>query len=178
MRNQKSKSVSAELIEHQIYLIRGEKVMLDSDLAALYGVTTKSLNQAVKRNIQRFPPDFIFRITFEEASTLIPSRSQFVTLKRGKNIKYAPYVFTEHGAVMLATILKSSTAIAASINVVRAFVRLRSILAVHKQLAHKLELIDSKFTNEIKNVYKLIYQYLRTKPQSKQRIGFRVNDNK
>lgn len=165
-------------IDRQIYLIRGEKVMLDSDLAALYGVSTKALNQAVKRNLKRFPSDFMFQISFEEAKELFSSRSQYVTLKPGQNIKYAPYVFTEHGAVMLASVLNSSIAIEASVNVVRAFMRLRSILAVHKELARQLDNLDRKFTKEIKNVYKLIDQYLRPPVLPKSKIGFRVSKNK
>ena len=113
--------------------------MLDSDLAELYGVTTKRLNEQVRRNIDRFPEDFMFRLSIPEADIIIRSRSQIATLKKGQNIKYAPLVFTEHGAVMLASVLNSKIAVEASIKVVRAFVRLRSVLAAHKELAKKLD---------------------------------------
>ena len=113
--------------------------MLDRDLAKLYRVETRAVNQAVKRNQDRFPEDFMFQLTSEEAEAVLPSRSQIVILKRGKNIKYLPYAFTEHGVVMLANVLKSGVAIRASIQVVRAFVHLRQFLATNQQLARKIE---------------------------------------
>ena len=103
----KSEIVFLETIEQKIFLIRGQKIMLDRDLAALYGIQTKALNQAVKRNIDRFPDDFVFQLTGEETESVARSRSQSVTLKRGSNIKYLPYDFTEHGAIMAANVLNS-----------------------------------------------------------------------
>src|SRR5450759_2188905 len=134
--------IPLEAIESRIFVLRGHSVMLDRDLAELYGVQTKALNQAVKRNSDRFPEDFMFKLTMEEAALILPSRSQIVTLNRGQNVKYAPHVFTEHGAVMLANILKSPVAIRASIQVVRAFVRLRQMLATNEALARKMEALE------------------------------------
>jgi hypothetical protein len=107
--------VPLERIERAIILVRGEKVMLDSDLAEIYGVETRILNQAVKRNTSRFPSDFMFQLTLEEAEAILRSRSQSVTLKRGQNIKYLPYAFTEHGALMLANVLNSERAAQTSV---------------------------------------------------------------
>ena len=111
--------IPLEAIEGKIFVLRGHRVMLDRDLAVLYGVETRALNQAVKRNQDRFPEDFMFRLSSDEARAVLLSRSHAVILKRGQNIKYVPYVFTEHGAVMLANVLKSPVAIRASIQVVR-----------------------------------------------------------
>ncbi len=131
-----------EIIERRIYVIRGQKVMLDVDLAELYEVETRVLNQAVRRNAERFPPDFMFQLTEEEASAL---RSQFVILEtgRGRYSKYAPLAFTEHGVGMLSAVLKSSRAVQMSILIVRAFVRLRELLATHKDLARRIEEIEA-----------------------------------
>ncbi|HET6992393.1 MAG TPA: ORF6N domain-containing protein, partial [Bacteroidia bacterium] len=121
--------------DSMIYLIRGHKVMIDEDLARIYGVTTKRLNEQVKRNLDRFPKDFMFQLTEKE---IISLRSQFATSNEGKGgRRYAPYVFTEHGAVMLASVLNSPVAIKASIQVVKAFVRLREMLIANKELAEK-----------------------------------------
>ena len=120
--------IPSERIEQIILLIRGEKVILDADLARPYGVPTKRLNEQVKRNAERFPSDFVFKLTQEEAWEWFYSRSQIATLKRGSNIKYLPYAFTEHGAIMAANVLSSKLAIEMSIFVVRAFVHLRKLL--------------------------------------------------
>ena len=136
--------IPVERIERSILLIRGHKVMLDRDLSYLYGVTTKALNQAVKRHKDRFPEDFMFQLTMEEARiwwTEIKGdalRSQIVTLKRGQHIKYRPYAFTEHGILMLSSVLNSERAIKVNIEIMRAFVRLRRILASHADLTRKL----------------------------------------
>jgi hypothetical protein len=123
--------IPLEVIEGKIFVRRGHRVMLDRDLAELFGVPTKSLNQAVKRNGERFPLDFMFRLTSDEAKAALSLRSQIVTLKRGQHIKYLPHVFTEHGVVMLANVLKRAVAVRASIQVVRAFVRLRRLLTTN-----------------------------------------------
>jgi hypothetical protein len=136
--------IPLEVIAGKIFILRGHRVMLDRDLAELYGVETKALNQAVKRNQDRFPEDFMFRLTSDETKGVLISRSQIVTLKVGQNIKYLPYVFTEHGVVMLANVLKSAIAVRASIQVVRAFVHLRQFLATNEQLAGKIEAIEKK----------------------------------
>lgn len=132
--------VPQEIIESKIYLIRGRKVMLDSDLAKLYGVQTKVLNQAIKRNKKRFPADFMYQLTKKEYSSL---RSHNVTLKsgRGRHRKYSPYVFTEPGIAMLSTVLTSETAIQINIQIIRTFIKLRKILAMHKDV-HMVSLRD------------------------------------
>lgn len=137
----KTESAVAAGVASQIRIIRGQRVLLDSDLAALYGVTTKVFNQAVRRNRDRFPPDFVMQLTGPEAES---SRSQTVTLKtgRGHNVKYLPLAFTQHGAIMAATILNSPRAVEMSVYVVRAFVRLREVLASHAELARKLETLE------------------------------------
>ena len=122
-------------VADRIVVIRGRRLLLDVDLAALYGVSPKRLNEQVKRNRARFPEDFLIQLTLEEGRALMVSRSQFATLKRGRNLKYAPYAFTEHGAVMLAAVLNSPVAIDASIQVVRAFLRLRALVAAHEELS-------------------------------------------
>jgi phage regulator Rha-like protein len=165
--------VGVEVIERRIFFIRGEKVMLDSDLARLYGVSTARLNEQVKRNRHRFPEDFMFQLNKEEAEGL---RSQSAILKtgaRGQHRKYLPYAFTEHGAVMLASVLNSSTAVQASIQVVRAFVRLRSILAAHKELAQKLEEMEKKYDARFREVFEAIRQLMGpTTASPKRPIGF------
>src|SRR5690348_8112406 len=113
--------IPLEVIEQRIFVLRGHRVMLDRDLALLFQVETRALNQAVKRNLERFPADFMFRLTAREAKDLLLSKSQSVILKRGANVKHRPYAFTEHGAVMLANLLKSPRAVRVSIQVVRAF---------------------------------------------------------
>jgi hypothetical protein len=135
--------VLVEQIEPLIRTIRGQKVMLDSDLAILYGVPTKRLNEQVRRNRERFPDDFMFRLAAAEAESL---RSQFATLKagRGRHRKYLPYAFTEHGAIMAATILNSPRAVQVSVFIVRAFVRLRQFALSHKELAAKLDQLEKK----------------------------------
>jgi ORF6N domain len=141
------------VIEEKIFLIRGQRVMIDSDLAEFYQVATKVLNQAVKRNLHRFPEDFMFQLTEDETQSL---RSQIVTSnERRGGRRTLPFVFTEHGAVMLASVLNSSKAIEASIQVVRAFVRLRAILTEHKELAQKIEILEKKFVVNDGNINKV-----------------------
>ena len=124
-----------------IHVIRGHKVMLDSDLAELYGVPTKALNRAVKRNAVRFPPDFMFQLTLDEARA---SRRQFGTLNRGQNIKYLPRAFTEQGVAMLSSVLKSGRAALVNIAIMRAFVRMRAVMATDKDFAKRLAAIESR----------------------------------
>lgn len=146
---------SVEQIESRIFLIRGQKVMLDADLAELYGVEIRALNQAVKRNVERFPEDFMFQLTSEEFDAL---RSQIVTLKtgRGQHRKYFPYAFTEHGALMLGNVLKSERAVEVGLMVVRAFVHLRELVSGHKELSQKLNLLERKFGAHDKAIAELI----------------------
>ena len=135
---------SAARIQSSILQIRGERVMLASELAALYGVSVKQLNQAVKRNPDRFPRDFMFQLTAAEAKR---SRSQPVTLKRGHNFKYLPYAFTEEGVAMLSAVLRSPTAVAVSIEIMRVFVHLRRMLVGNEQLRRKLAALERKLAD-------------------------------
>ena len=169
MRSQISEQalIPMEVIERRIFALRGHRVMLDRDLAELYGVALKRLNEQVKRNRERFPEDFMFQLTLEEGKAVIFSRSQFATLKRGQNIKYRPYVFTEHGAVMLANVLKSQLAIRASIQVVRAFVNLRRMLATHRGLARKIAAIErrvGRHDTELREVLTILRKLLKPPP--------------
>ena len=141
--------ITTERIEQAIFLIRGQKVILDTDLARLYGVTTKRLNEQVKRNRERFPDDFMFQLTMEEADRLRRSRSQIATLKRGQNIKYLPYAFTEHGAIMAANVLNSHRAVQMSVFVVRAFIKMRSILTDTRDLARKLAALERELKGRL-----------------------------
>jgi phage regulator Rha-like protein len=166
--------VQVERIERAILSIRGEKVMLDNDLAELYGVETKALNQAVKRNLDRFPPDFCFRLTKTETDELKSLRSQFVTLKRGEHRKYLPYAFTEHGALMLANVLNSERAAQTSVQVVRAFVRLRQMLTSNAELARKLAALEKKYDRQFKVVFDAIRQLMSPPAKPKREIGFHV----
>jgi hypothetical protein len=160
-------------IEERILLIRGRRVMLDRDLAEIYGVTTKRLNEQVKRNRGRFPDDFMFSLTMSETKSIAALRSQIATLKRGQHFKRAPNAFSEHGAVMLASVLNSPIAVQASIAVVRAFVRLREILAVHKTLANKLNALERKYDSQFRVVFDAIRKLMRPPdPQPRRRIGF------
>lgn len=164
--------VPAETIEKKILLLRGEKVMLDTDLAALYGVETRVLVQAVKRNIERFPDDFMFQLSKEEADFL---KSQIVTLKRGRgqHRKYLPYVFTEHGVAMLSSVLRSQRAIQVNIEIMRAFVRLRRILAENAELARRLDELEKKYDAEFRQVFDAIKLLMAPPEQPKQPLGFR-----
>ncbi|HAF96098.1 MAG: hypothetical protein A2X34_01325 [Elusimicrobia bacterium GWC2_51_8] len=170
------------MIESKILLIRGQKVMLDRDLAILYGVATKVLNQAVKRKIEKFPSDFMFQLSKKESSDL--SRSQSVTLKRGQNIKFLPYAFTEYGAIQAANVVNSKIATQASIAVVRAFARLREMVSAHKELAAKLAELEQRLSGhdtEIKAIVDVIRQLMTglNQPQNdkhsgpKRQIGFK-----
>lgn len=135
--------VPVQVIERKIYLIRGLKVMLDSDLAALYQVPTKRLNEAVRRNIERFPDDFMFQLTVEELDMVL--RSQIATSNVGRGgRRYPPHAFTEHGVAMLSSVLSSKCAVALNILIIRAFVRLRDYLATHQDLARKLEDVGAR----------------------------------
>lgn len=148
--------VPMERIERAIFLIRGQKVMLDADLAELYGVLTKVLNQAVKRNKERFPVDFMFQLTKEEKDEVVTNCDH---LKRLKFSPTLPHAFTEHGAIMLATILNSPVAVQSSIQVVRAFVRLRQMLASNAELARKLDTLERKYDAQFKVVFDAIRQF-------------------
>jgi len=142
-----------EMIERKILVIRGHRVMLDSDLAELYGVLTKNLNKAVSRNLESFPADFMFQLSAEEYTSL---RFQIGTLKRGAHSKYLPRVFMEQGVSMLSSVLKSKRARLVNIHIMRAFVRLRQLLNTHKELARKLEELEKKYDAQFKSVFDAI----------------------
>ena len=139
--------VPVKRIEKSIYLIRGQKVMLDRDLAELYRVETKVLKQAVKRNIDRFPPDFMFKLTYQEVRNL---RSQFVTSSSQQwgGTRYEPMAFSEHGVAMLSSVLRSKRAVQVNIEIMRAFVRLREMLSSHKDLERKLSALENKYDEQ------------------------------
>ena len=164
--------IPPECIEKAIFLIRGEKVMLDRDLATLYGVATSVFNQAIKRHKNRFPPDFMFRLTMGEAQGL-RSRSQSVILKRGQNIKYLPSAFTEHGILMLSSVLNSERAIQVNIEIMRTFAKLRQMLASNADLARKLEELERKHDSQFKIVFDAICQLMTPPPAKVKPIGFR-----
>ena len=176
----KTMIIPDELVINKIYLIRGQKVMVDRDLAKLYGVPTKAFNQAVKRNAERFPGDFMFRLTKKEWESL---RSQIVTLEigRGKYPKYLPYVFTEQGVAMLSSVLNSETAIRVNIQIIRVFTKMRELLLTHKDILLQLQKIEKKLTGHDQDI-QLIFQYLKqllNPPQlPRNKIGFRRKDEK
>jgi hypothetical protein len=161
----------APSIETRILQFRGHKVLLDSDLADLYGVTTKSLNQAVKRNLGRFPSDFMFQLTTEEAELL---RSQIVTSKKGRGgRRYQPIAFTEHGVAMLSSVLNSERAIQANIAIIRAFARLREFLATHQDLAKKLAELEDKYDDQFREVFEAIWALMDVREEKQGRkMGF------
>jgi len=164
--------IPIERITRAILLIRGQKVMLDEALAALYEVEVKVLNQAVKRNADHFPEDFMFQLTAEETAFL---RSQFVTLEtgRGHHRKYRPFAFTEQGVAMLSSVLRSKRAVRVNIEIMRAFVRLRQMLSSHADLARKLGALEKKYDAQFKVVFDAIRELMRPpEPPRKPRIGF------
>jgi phage regulator Rha-like protein len=163
--------IPVERIEKSIYLIRREKVMLDRALASLYGVSTKAFNQAVKRHKERFPSDFMFQLSIEETQVL-RSRSQSVTLKRGQNIKYRPYAFTEHGILMLSSVLNSERAVQVNIEIMRTFVRLRRMLASNAELAKKLEDLEKKYGRQFRVVFDAIRELMIPPEPQRKQIGF------
>jgi len=177
--------VAVEAIAGRILTLRGQRVIVDADLATLYGVPTKRLNEQVRRNAERFPADFMFALDQEEWEAL---RSQFATLKtgRGQHRKYLPYAFTEHGAIMAATVLNSPRAVEVSIYVVRAFVQLRELLAGHKELAKRLDQPEARMERKllthdqaIAGILDAIRQLMAPPPAPKKRpIGFVTGGSK
>ena len=189
----KSVLITDESIVSKIYHIRGFKVMLDSDLAEMYGAETKRLNEQVKRNIERFPKHFMFQLTQDEVNILklqfatssLPIskeeeeslRSQIATLKQGQHSKYLPYAFTEHGGLMLSNVLKSERAIKMSIKIIDVFVKLREMLLTHKDILLKLEQLEKQVTKnngEIQIIFKALKQLLREPPKPRTPVGFKI----
>ena len=183
--------IAYERVESSILMLRGHRVMLDVKLAELYGVSTKVLNQAVKRNIERFPDDFMFQLTAAEAER---SRSQSVTLNahgveiaqgsvvrkstggRGSNVKYLPYAFTEQGVAMLSSVLRSPRAVQVNIEIMRAFVRLRQMLQANTELAKKLATLEKKYDAQFRIVFDAIRDLMTPPTKQKRRIGFHKED--
>jgi hypothetical protein len=165
--------IPAARVERTILAVRGHNVILDRDLADLYGVELRVLNQAVRRNLQRFPDDFMFQLSVEEVESL---RSQIVILKagRGQHRKYRPYAFAEQGVAMLSSVLHSDRAIEVNIAIMRAFVRLREIISTHKDLARKLDELEKKYDENFCVVFEAIRQLMAppSPPIKKRRIGF------
>lgn len=168
-----SEAIQQEIIEQRIFLIRGRKVMIDRDLAGLYGVETKYLNRQVRRNIERFPEEFMFQLSIEEKNELVPICHRFKTMKHSSSL---PYVFTEHGVAMLSSILNSERAIKINIAIIKTFIRLREILSAHKELTHKLNELERKIEKhdtEIQSIFEAIRQLMAPPPEPpKPQIGF------
>lgn len=174
-----SLTVPDEIIMNQIYYINGQKVMIDRDLAILYGVETKRLKEAVKRNIERFPEDFMFEMTKEEFEKW---RTQFATSISDKmGLRYAPFCFTEQGVAMLSSVLNSSQAISVNIQIIRIFTRIRQMLMDNTELRLAIEEIKKKTENNTKNievVFKYLDELLEKKPQPRPKIGFKIKKKK
>jgi len=164
-----SEIIPIERIQNSIYLIHGQKVMLDRDLARLYGVQTRALVQAVKRNIKRFPSDFMFQLTKKEKQELITNCEDILSLKYSPSL---PYVFTEQGVSMLSSVLKSERAIEVNIAIIRTFVKLRQILATNDLLRRKIESMERKYDEQFQQVFALIKRMLTEEAKPKTQIGF------
>jgi len=169
-----SELIPQEVIERKILVIRGHRVMIDRDLAALYGVSTKRLNEQVKRNMKRFPPDFIVQLTSKEKGEVVANCDHLENLKFSSK---PPYAFTEQGVAMLSSVLNSERAISVNIAIMRTFVKLRQMLSTHKELAHKLGELERKIERhdaDIQGIFEAIRQLMAPPPEpSKRRIGFR-----
>jgi phage regulator Rha-like protein len=167
-------SISNHLIQNKIYLIRGQKVMIDRDLAEMYGVPTKALKQAVKRNMDRFPEDFMFELSEEEFADW---RSHFVTSKSDKmGLRYKPFAFTEHGVLMLSSVLSSERAVQVNIQIMRVYSKLKEILLDHKEILLKLEKLERKVgtqDSDIKLIFQVIKNLVNEPKVPKNRIGFK-----
>lgn len=162
--------IPLEVIEQKILLIRGQKVMIDADLASLYGVETKRLNEQVRRNIERFPDDFMFQLTADEKSEVVANCDHLAKLKFSPTM---PNAFTEHGTIMVASVLNTPLAVTVSVQVVRAFVKLRELITSHKDLAKKLESLEQKYDSQFKMVFDAIRQLMTPpEPKKKRAIGF------
>ena len=165
--------VTAERIGNRILLLRGCKVILDNDLADLYEVEVKQLKRQVRRNIDRFPADFMFELSQQEYESL---RRHFGTLKRGEHSKYLPYAFTEQGVAMLSSVLRSKRAAQVNIEIMRTFVRLRVMIASHKDLERKLEALEKKYDSQFRVVFDAIRQLMTPPEPRKRKSGFLVKD--
>lgn len=173
--------IAGPVIEKRIFVVRGRQVMLDEDLAELYGVATKRLVEQVKRNLERFPGDFMFQLSKDEAAAL---RSQIATSKGGRGgRRYTPYVFTEQGVAMLSSVLRSKQAIAVNIEIMRAFVELRRVSVSYTALQERLDALEREMTGrldqhdeQISQVFKALHQLMEPPPREKRPVGFRIRD--
>ncbi len=184
------RSLKNEMVARKVLLIRGQKVMLDSDLAELYQVEPRALIQAVKRNMDRFPEDFMFQLTWDELSLMksqsaisndpraTASRSQIVILKRGLNIKYLPYAFTEQGVAMLSSVLRSKRAVLVNVEIMRAFVRLRQMLSTNTNLERRLNELEKKYDSQFKVVFEAIRQLMASPEKQPKKIGFQLREKR
>ena len=175
MKELEKEKIHSEIIEQRIFLIRGLKVIIDRDLSELYGVQTKYLNRQVKRNIERFPSEFMFQLNETERNELVTNWHRFSSLKHTKNL---PYAFTGHGVTMIASVLNSEIAIKMSIQIVKIFVKLREIVISHKELNLKLLLLEEKVNKHVKDIYSIIeaIKFLMSAPEKKREpIGFKIN---
>jgi hypothetical protein len=173
--------MSNKPIESLIFAVRGQKVIIDRDLAQIYGVKTSRLNEQVKRNIARFPEDFVFQLTRNEAQTWLHSRSQIAILKPGQNIKYLPFAFTEHGAIMAANVLKSSLANQMSVFVVRAFIKMRGIATAHRELSQRLSELEKRVDmsdEKIQVILKAVRQLMAPPEKAPKKIGFKLREKR
>jgi len=169
----KSLMIPVERIEKTILLIRGQKVIIDTDLAELYGVTTKALNQSVTRNEQRFPPDFMFRLTKAEKQELVTNCDRLDRLKHSSAL---PRVFTEQGVAMLSSVLKSDRAIQVNIQIMRTFTKLRQMLSTNAELKQKVEAMEKKYDQQFQVVFEAIKQLIDEESKPKKKIGFTVKE--
>lgn len=174
---QKKSLIPTEKIDRAILIIRGHKVMLDSDLAAIYSVKTSRLNEQVKRNKDRFPNDFMFQLTNHEKQEVIANCDH---LKKLKFSRTNPYAFTEHGTIMLANVLNTPTAIETSVLIVRAFVKLRGLLSTHKELERKILELESKYDQQFKLIFEAIRELMQQEQPDKDRprIGYKIGKRK
>ena len=165
-------ALPTEAVEHRIYLIRGQRVMPDSHLAELYGINTKNLNKAVRRNLDRFPEDFMFQLTRQEYLSIL--RFQTGTLGQGRFSKYLPRVFTEQGVAMLSSVLRSKRAVYVNVGIMRAFVKLRRLAISYPRLARRLDELESKYDAQFGEVFAAIRGLMNQPEETRRRIGFKT----
>jgi len=177
----REQSLTTQRIESFIFAIRGQRIIIDRDLAQIYGVKTSRLNEQVKRNKERFPEDFVFQLTREETETWIRSRSQIATMKRGQNVKYLPYAFTEHGAIMAANVLNSHLAIQMSVFVVRAFIKIREMVIAHRELSKRIDELEKRLNvhdEQIQPILRAIRQLKAAPDKPPKKIGFHLREKR
>jgi phage regulator Rha-like protein len=171
----KETEIPLAVIQRLIYIIRNERVMLDRDIAELYGVETSQLKRAVRRNIERFPDDFMFQLNKVEYDSL---RCQFGILKRGEHSKYLPYAFTEQGVAMLSSVLRSEQAVIVNIQIMRAFLKLRNLISSHEELLRKVELMEKKYDSQFQIVFEAIKQLMKPVAKPMRKIGFTIDQKR